>query len=286
MLRLLLLALLALLAPGLSSQDHPRSAGFPKGYYSGDPLPPATLYLTFDDGPAENTAAILDILLSKGVRATFFINSFNRKAPPDRIGRENNLLAYQEVLQRMVREGHVLGNHSFSHRDLGTLTTSQIVWQLDTVQKNLDEALGAESPRLTLIRPPFGSPWLGTWNTLAQRERVASVIETRGFVMNWTRSWDSGDSMDWVPGEAQRLRDPQAPASAAYLEKVKRVQARLLAPSDGQTGGILLFHDNHPTSRDVLSDLIDTYRAAGYTYDTLDHYAQWRWGPDAFNPFR
>lgn len=59
------------------------------------------VYLTFDDGPSENTNKILDILDEYGVKATFFV-----------VGKEG----YTEEYQRIVKEGHSLGMHSFSHK--------------------------------------------------------------------------------------------------------------------------------------------------------------------------
>lgn len=61
------------------------------------------VYLTFDDGPSENTAKILDILKEKNVKATFFV-----------IGKEDE--ESKALYQRIVAEGHTLGMHSFSHK--------------------------------------------------------------------------------------------------------------------------------------------------------------------------
>ena len=61
------------------------------------------VYLTFDDGPSENTAKILDILKEKNVKATFFV-----------IGKEDE--ESRALYQRIVAEGHTLGMHSFSHK--------------------------------------------------------------------------------------------------------------------------------------------------------------------------
>ncbi len=61
------------------------------------------VYLTFDDGPSSNTAAILDILKDHDVKATFFV-----------IGREDE--ASQELYKRIVEEGHTLGMHSYAHQ--------------------------------------------------------------------------------------------------------------------------------------------------------------------------
>lgn len=61
------------------------------------------VYLTFDDGPSENTARILDILEEKGVKATFFVT-----------GREDELA--REMYQQIVEEGHTMGIHSYTHQ--------------------------------------------------------------------------------------------------------------------------------------------------------------------------
>ena len=64
---------------------------------------PQKLYLTFDDGPSENTSKILDILKEKDVKATFFVT-----------GNEDE--SAKELYQRIVAEGHTLGMHSYSHK--------------------------------------------------------------------------------------------------------------------------------------------------------------------------
>jgi len=252
---------------------------FPKGYFSGEPLPPSTIYLTFDDGPAPETAQILDILKEKGVRATFFVNGVERDKPAAELAKSNRFIEYRDVLKRMIAEGHVIGNHTFSHRDLATLSVSQINWQLDMVQKCLDEALGADAPRLKLLRPPFGSPWIGRWNTDDQRRKVAAVLEARGMpVINWTTAWDSSDSVDWVVGESARLKSTKFVPTMQYTAKQNRELKRLLAHADGQTSAVVLFHDTHPTTLDVLGTVIDRYKELGYHFATMDDYVAWRWG--------
>jgi len=263
----------------VQAEDKPAAVFPAKGYFSGNPLPPGTIYLTFDDGPAPATAQILDILKEKGVRATFFINAFDRKAPAREISDSNRFVAYKDVLKRMIAEGHVLGNHTFSHRDLATLSAGQMNWQLDKVQQCLDDALGSDAPRLTMVRPPFGSPWIGRWNTDDQRRKVAAVMEARGaVVINWTDAWDSSDSIDWVIGESQRLNGANFVPTMQYTSKQNREMKRLLAHADGKESAIVLFHDTHPTTLDVLGPVIDQYKALGYRFATLDEYVSWRWG--------
>lgn len=96
--------------------------------------------LTFDDGPDPRyTPAILDTLRSRGVKATFFV-----------IGRQAD--AYPILLRRIVREGHEVGNHTYTHPNLGL--TSALVTRLELIATGrlLETVL---SRRTALFRPPY-----------------------------------------------------------------------------------------------------------------------------------
>ncbi len=98
--------------------------------------------LTFDDGPDANyTAAILDILKEKGVKATFFV-----------VGQQ--VSKYPEVLRRIADEGHAIGNHTENHKDLKKLGKAGILEQIGKTDKAIKEVLG-EAP--SLFRAPYGS---------------------------------------------------------------------------------------------------------------------------------
>jgi peptidoglycan/xylan/chitin deacetylase (PgdA/CDA1 family) len=272
------------LAACLSAAAHPIPAGrdprlWAAGYYDGDPLPPATVYLTFDDGPGDFTTGILDILRDEGVRATFFINSFDRLGQVPASVEDNWLLAFGPVLRRMVSEGHAVGNHSFSHQVFLSAKNGGLAFQLDILQAHFNAAYGPGAPRIWLLRPPFGSPWLGDWDSAADRRRVTATIGKRGAVCLWTTGWDSADSADWVKGEWWRQGDARYyPGGAAYQAKVERLKARVLSQADGLSSGVVLMHDIHPTSRDALRGLIRELKARGYRFGTMADYATWRWG--------
>ena len=73
---------------------------------------PTYLYLTFDDGPNEGTAMVLDVLRQFGIKATFFINSNNLEINPKKPGQaEKNA----EILLQMIHDGHTLADHSYNH---------------------------------------------------------------------------------------------------------------------------------------------------------------------------
>jgi len=261
------------------------AAYWPRGYYPGDPLPPKTIYLTFDDGPWAFTGDIVEILHEEGVHATFFMNSFDKDNPYHADTGKNLLFRFADVLKRLVADGNVIGNHTYSHRDLALLTPRQIQFQTGLLEKQLREVLGDEMPAIHLLRPPFGSPWLGSWNKPAQREKVSKSLGGRYLVMMWTLGWDSADSVNWAPGEWMESTSARYnPADTGYLKKMSIDMTRILKHADGTASGVILMHDTHPTSRDILKQLIETLKQRGYTFATLEDYARWRWGDDVFGP--
>ncbi len=96
--------------------------------------------LTFDDGPDGRwTPKILDILKAKHANATFFVIGENMQARPD-------------LVQREVREGDVVGSHTWTHPDIGKTPPAQTDLELNTTQR-LFEVLTGKSMRL--FRPPY-----------------------------------------------------------------------------------------------------------------------------------
>ena len=141
------------------------------GLYPSDSLAP-WINLTFDDGPKPDwTPRVLSLLAEYGVTATFFVVGRLAEAHPD-------------IIKRIVGEGHLLGNHTYSHANLAVRSTQGIRDELDRAQDAVDKALGYHH-RLDLVRPPYGSPWFGAWSQEAC-DRVADVINERnGFCILW-----------------------------------------------------------------------------------------------------
>lgn len=150
--------------------------------------------LTFDDGPnGSTTAAILDVLARHGAHATFFC-----------IGR---LAAEQpELLRRMVKEGHAIGNHSQDHRKLAWLSQREVAHQIDAAQESIARA-GVPTP--VVFRAPHGVKSL----------YLFGLLRTRGLrLCAWSHD----------------IRDFAMPGAAALVELAK----------DGlQDGAIVLLHD-------------------------------------------
>lgn len=115
----------------------------PSVYGSRNPTDEGVKYiaLTFDDGPHKKyTSQILDILAKYGVKATFFV-----------VGR--NCEKYPELVARELDEGHEVGNHTYSHPDIGTLNEGELVREVLGTEDILQELRGYR-PRI--FRPPAG----------------------------------------------------------------------------------------------------------------------------------
>ncbi|MGQ0504749.1 MAG: polysaccharide deacetylase family protein [Myxococcaceae bacterium] len=273
---------------GLATPDRPL------GVYYADTLPTNVAYLSFDDGPSEWTEGFLAILAEKTVRATFFVNGIGVKGPAGVMGSyvdaaTGKTISYASVLKHMQDDGHDIGNHTLHHDDLGLLNDAEITTQLDENQVMVNAALlkaGGERAVMSLVRPPFGSPWRAG-NTVDNQARVGTLIADHGLNILW--SLDSTDSVEWAEGEwyssqggVTKDGEPRSynPSKSEYKDKVRRITNAVLT-SLGATGGrgiVVLFHDTHPTSRDALRAVIDGLRAKGYRFDTLEKLVASRWG--------
>lgn len=100
----------------------------------------SSVALTFDDGPADDTAAILDMLAEQNLKATFFM-----------VGRQ--VERYPQLARRVAQEGHEVGNHSYSHPVYLYHSARETRDQLRRAQEVINEATGIE-PKLS--RPPCG----------------------------------------------------------------------------------------------------------------------------------
>jgi len=97
--------------------------------------------LTFDDGPHPIfTNELLDIFKEKGIKATFFVTG-------------KHIKKYKEIINRIIIEGHELGNHSYSHKNLIFKKSSTIKQEIQKTDDLLRE-LGVKGE--ILFRPPFG----------------------------------------------------------------------------------------------------------------------------------
>lgn len=194
------------------------------------PLEPRSVALTFDDGPDPRwTPAVLDLLRREGVPATFFVTGAQLAAHPD-------------LVRRAVREGHEVGLHTWSHRDLSELSSWRARLELSLTQLGLAGATGRTS---ALVRPPFSS--------------TPGALDADGLAVVRRAT---GDGYLVVLAD-QDARDWERPGAAAV--------ERALAPT-GDDGTVLLLHDGGGDRAQTLAALpavIASHRAAGHSFTTV-----------------
>ena len=179
------------------------------------------LYLTFDDGPnPDHTPALLELLREHGVKATFFL-----------VGREAE--RYPQLVERIVEEGHVLGNHSYSHPMFDALTHTE---QWVEVERT-DEVLSTFDGRPKHgFRPPRG---------------VFSLLLTLRFLFSRRRlAYWSYDTLDYQHREPRELAD--------------RLRAQ-----PPRAGDVMLMHDDSDCSRRMLEQLLPEWKRRGFTFRAL-----------------
>jgi peptidoglycan/xylan/chitin deacetylase (PgdA/CDA1 family) len=248
-------------------------------------MPARVAYLTFDDGPSEWTHTFLDILSDKGVRATFFVTAKQLKGEEGLdatyLDERGRTVVFRDVLKRVLDEGHQIANHTVNHVDLAHITRAQITSEIEENELLVNRALlraGGQPELLTLFRPPYGSPWF-TGIAGMPGPQASERITSNGLNIMWTVT--SGDAQEWAVGEAYSSTssptvDPGAPTFEAKKARVRNAVVEALPTRTGD-GMIVLMHDTHSATRDVLPDIIDGLAAQGYTFETIEHYVQWRW---------
>lgn len=133
---------------------------------------PKTMYLTFDDGPSEdNTGIVLDILKERGVKATFFVVGENVEKHP-------------EMARRIVREGHTLGIHCYSH-DYKEIYKSTESYLAD-FQKAYDVVYETTGVKVELFRFPGGS--INSHNKKVYQEIIQKMTEQGFIYFDWNAS--------------------------------------------------------------------------------------------------
>ncbi|HPE16428.1 MAG TPA: polysaccharide deacetylase family protein [Oscillospiraceae bacterium] len=143
----------------------------------GEEEPENTVFLTFDDGPSERTAEILDILKRYGVKATFFI-----------IGKNADTERGRELLRRIVDEGHTLGIHTYTHvyREI----YASVDAYLEDFNRTYELIYEATGTKPTVFRFPGGS--INSYNRGTYEEIIAEMLR-RGFTFyDW--NVDAGDA--------------------------------------------------------------------------------------------
>ena len=178
--------------------------------------------LTFDDGPSgKYTRKLLDGLYDRGVQATFLLCGYRMKDYPD-------------LTKRIWEEGHEIGYHGFTHKNMKQMSRREIAKELEDSQALLPEGC---SP--VFLRPPGG----------CCSDAVLQVAQVRNLaILNW-----SVDPRDWA------TRDTWA------IEKTV-----LAGVKDGD---VILLHDMTDSSVKAALDIVDNLKARGFRFVTASRLA-------------
>jgi peptidoglycan-N-acetylglucosamine deacetylase len=182
--------------------------------------------LTFDDGPEpEHTPCILDLLAKENVQAVFFV-----------LGKKLQSPGALDIVRRAAREGHLIGNHTFSHPNLTQLSPEDIRSQIVRTHEIISEF----EPKRKLFRPPYGS----------SNETVKAVAKELRYDPVW---WDV-DPKDW-----KTENEPSAWVDVA----IEQIRTRHRA--------ICLCHDTRQTAAHLPQLFEKVKQLSNYQFVRYDH---------------
>jgi cellulose synthase/poly-beta-1,6-N-acetylglucosamine synthase-like glycosyltransferase/peptidoglycan/xylan/chitin deacetylase (PgdA/CDA1 family)/spore germination protein YaaH len=193
---------------------------------------PGKIVLTFDDGPdPEFTPQILDILKREHVPAAFFVVGSMA---------EKNI----QILRREFDEGYEIGNHTYLHPDISTISVDRVKLELNATRKLIESVTGRST---ILFRPPFNAD--AEPRTLAE---VVPVAESKK--QSYINIGESIDPWDWQPGVT---------ADSIVARSIKQKDA----------GSMLLLHDAGGETREetvkALPLIIHYFKSHGYQFTTI-----------------
>lgn len=174
--------------------------------------------ITFDDGPhPEYTEQLLDGLKERGVKATFFVTGENAELHPD-------------IIKRMSEEGHLIGNHTYSHIQLKDSNREEFKEELLKTNEIITGITGKE---VLYVRPPYG-----IWDKAFEKE-------LNMFPVLWTI-----DPLDWCSTDA-----------AGITRKVV---------SKAEENDIILMHDYYASSVTAALAVVDELQKEGFEFVTVE----------------
>lgn len=180
--------------------------------------------LTFDDGPnPKSTGRILEVLKENYSHATFFVVGTNAEQ-------------YQDTLKDIADAGCEIGNHTYNHANLTSLSSEEAWEQLDKVDRAVKKATGEGT---TVIRPPYGA----FDQDLLDRLNSPVVL------------WDV-DTEDWSSRDASKIVE-------AVMSKVK-------------DGDIVLMHDIYESTAEAVSIMVPRLKEEGFQILTVSEIAKYK----------
>ncbi|WP_343695441.1 polysaccharide deacetylase family protein [Flavobacterium sp.] len=192
--------------------------------------------LTFDDGPDPvYTPEILDILKKEKVPAVFFVIG---------IQAENNI----PILQRIYKEGHEIGNHTFTHPNIALVSPERAAKEMETTRLLIEAITGKST---VLFRAPYNADAEPT--TEAELKPIALSK-----AQNYYSVGESIDPNDWEKGVS---------ADSVYIRTVQQYEAN-------PDKGIILLHDaggNRQATVDALPRIIKYFKSKNVEFTTVYH---------------
>lgn len=184
------------------------------------------IYLTFDCGyEAGYTEKILDILAENNVKATFFITA-------------HYLNTAENIVKRMIEEGHIVGNHTVNHKCLPNISDEEIQDEIMKLHNAVYEKFGYE---MTYFRPPKGE----------FSERVIDIAKKLNYTtVMWSSAYD-----DWDENKQNR----EEYGKKKIVENV-------------HNGCVLLLHATSKDNSIILGDVIKQIREMGYEFKNINEF--------------
>lgn len=174
--------------------------------------------LTFDDGPHPiYTPQMLELLKEEQVPATFFL-----------LG--ENVELYGDVVKEIAKEGHLIGNHTYHHVQVTSLSLEEACKEIQETSDLIEELTGTGTE---YVRPPFG-----TWNE--EMEERLNLIPVMWSID--TKDWTT-QNVDWI-----------------VRETVKHAEDH----------DIILMHDSYQSTVDAVKRVIEQLEAEGFEFVTVD----------------
>lgn len=184
------------------------------------------IYLTFDAGYENGcTEKILDVLKQHDVRAAFFL-----------VG--NYLEQNGALVKRMVKEGHIVGNHTYHHWDMSKLSDRESFEnELRSLEVLYEQTVGQELPKF--YRPPQG----------IYSEENLKMAQQMGYkTVFWSLAY-----VDWY-------NDKQPTSQEAFSKLIPRIH----------NGAVVLLHSTSRTNAEILDELLNRYKELGYRFEGID----------------
>ena len=187
-----------------------------------------TIYLTFDCGYENgNTGVIRDALKKHNAKATFFVVGHFLESAPD-------------LVNRMVQEGHTVGNHTYHHPDMSSIST------MESFKKELDDVCSLYKKITGQEMAWYYRPPQGKYST--QNLKMAQELGYKTFF--WSLAY-----VDWNA-------DNQPTHDEAFSKLIPRIHP----------GAIVLLHNTSKTNGEILDELLTKWEEMGYSFKTLEEF--------------